>query len=609
MPDAAPTPSAALRQDGGAPASARRRPDPRVLRRLLGFLTPYRLAVVGAAFSLLAASLAVLGFGAGLRWLVDNGFARGQAARLDQALLVMLAVVVVLALATFARALLVSWIGERVAADLRRRVFDHVLTLSPSFFETSRVGDVISRLVADTTLLQTIVGSSASMALRNTLLILGGTIMMAVASPRLTFFTFAVLPLVVVPIIVFGRHVRKLSRDSQDRLADSGADIEETFNAIATVQAFGQEGARIRHFADQVEASVAAAHRRNRARAALAAMVILLVFGAIGFVLWIGGHDTVAGRLSAGQLSAFVFYAVVVAGSVGSISEFIGDMQRAAGAAERLFELLDARPDLPVADPPVPLPSPPRGGLAFENVTFSYPSRPEHRALDAVSFAVAPGETVALVGPSGAGKTTILQLALRFHDPVAGRVAFDGVDVAHCDPAQLRARIALVPQEPVIFAADVADNIRFGRPEASDAELRAAAEAAQAAEFIDRLPQGYATHLGEKGQRLSVGQKQRIAIARAILRDPALLLLDEATSALDAESERLVQLALDRVSRARTTLVIAHRLATVQRADRILVIEGGRVVEQGTHAALMRAGGLYARLAALQFMTQAPAAG
>ena len=586
------------------PASARRgRADPRVLRRLLGYAAPYRLQVAGAVLALSAASAAVLAFGSGLRWMVDHGFATGTRDRLDEALLAMLGIVALLAAATAARAHLVAWIGERVAADLRRNVFDHVIGLSPGFFETSRVGDIISRLVADTTLIQTVIGSSVSMALRNVLLVVGGTTMMAVASPRLTLVTFAVLPCVVVPIVFFGRRVRALSRASQDRLADTGADVEETFNAIATVQAFGREADRQSGFAARVEASVAASQARNRARAGLAGMVILLVFGAIGAVLWIGGHDMIDGRISAGQLSAFVFYAVVVAGSVGSISEFLGDLQRAAGAAERLFELLDTRPDLDVADPPLPLPTPARGALRFEGVRFAYPSRPAAPALEGLDFAIEPGETVALVGPSGAGKSTVLNLAMRFRDPQDGRVLFDGVDVAACDPALLRARIALVPQEPAIFAADVAANIAFGRPGASEAEVRTAAEAAQAAEFISRLPDGYATHLGEKGQRLSVGQKQRIAIARAMLRDPALLLLDEATSALDAESERLVQIALDRLSRGRTTLVVAHRLATVQRADRILVLDGGRIVEQGTHEALRAAGGVYARLAALQFLT------
>jgi ATP-binding cassette subfamily B protein len=525
------------------PMTGARRVDPRVLRRLLACVAPYRVQAAGAALALVAAASAVLAFGAGLRWLVDHGFSTGTGAPLDQALLAMLAIVVVLAAATAARAYLVAWIGERVAADLRRRVFDHVLGLSPGFFETSRVGDIISRLVADTTIVQTVVGSSVSMALRNALLVAGGTAMMAVASPRLTLVTLAVLPCVVAPIIVFGRRVRALSRASQDRLADTGA------------------------------------------------------------VLWIGGHDMVAGRISAGQLSAFVFYAVVVAGSVGSISEFIGDLQRAAGAAERLFELLDAAPDLVVADPPAPLPVPARGAVAFQDVRFAYPSRPDSAALDGVDFALAPGETVALVGPSGAGKSTVLNLAMRFRDPDGGRILFDGVDIATCDPAALRARIALVPQEPAIFAADVTANIAFGRPGASEAEIRAAAEAAQASAFIAALPQGFATHLGEKGQRLSVGQKQRIAIARAILRDPALLLLDEATSALDAESERAVQLALEKLSHGRTTLVVAHRLATVQRADRILVLDRGRLVEQGRHDALIAAGGLYARLAALQFLS------
>ncbi|MBL8699959.1 MAG: ATP-binding cassette domain-containing protein [Alphaproteobacteria bacterium] len=577
-----------------------------VLRRLGGYVRPYRGRVAVAAIALTAASLAVLGFGAGLRWLVDTGFATGDSSRLDQALLGLLVVVAALSIATFARALMVAWIGERIAADLRRSVFDHVLSLSPAFFETTRVGDVISRLVADTTLLQTIVGSSLSMALRNVLLVVGGTTMMAVTSPKLTLLTFGVLPLVVAPIIVFGRRVRALSRASQDRLADTGADIEETLNAVRTVQAFGREPERRDHFAARVEATVAAAHRRNRARAALAAVVIMLVFGAIGIVLWIGGHAAIAGDISAGQLSAFVFYAVVVAGSVGSLSEFIGDLQRAAGAAERLFELLDARSDIAVPAAPLPLPVPPRGALVFDRVGFTYPTRPERPAIDELSLDVAPGEAVAIVGPSGSGKSTILQLALRFYDPQAGRILFDGVDIRHCDPADLRRRVALVPQEPVIFATDVAANIRFARPEASDAELRAAADAAHALEFIERLPQGFATQLGEKGQRLSTGQKQRLAIARAILRDPAVLLLDEATSALDAESERLVQKALDGLARSRTTLVIAHRLATVQRADRIVVLDRGRVVETGPHAVLAQAGGLYARLASLQLLADMP---
>jgi ATP-binding cassette subfamily B protein len=479
--------------------------------------------------------------------------------------------------------------------------------LPPAFFEVTRTGEVLSRLTTDTTVLQVVVGSTASMAVRNVLLVAGGLIMMAITSLKLTALVILVVPVAVIPIVLFGRKVRELSRASQDRVGDVGATIDETINAVRTVQAFNNEGAEASRFSALVNDAFAAAARRVRARAALAAVVIVLVFTAIGVVLWIGGHDAIAGRITAGDLSAFVFYAVVVAGSVGSLSEFAADLQRAAGASERLFELLDAKPAIAAPANPRPLPSPARGAVAFENVSFRYPARPDRAALHGVSFSVAAGETVALVGPSGAGKTTVFQLLLRFYDPDSGTIRLDGVDIAGADPAAVRARIGLVPQEPVIFGADIAANIRYGRPDASDEEVRRAAAAAQALEFIEKLPQGFATFVGERGVRLSGGQRQRIAIARAILRDPALLLLDEATSALDAESERLVQRALEELRANRTVIVIAHRLATVQGADRIVVLDQGRVVASGTHGELVAQGGLYARLAALQFSAAAAA--
>ncbi|HYD29730.1 MAG TPA: ABC transporter transmembrane domain-containing protein [Azospirillaceae bacterium] len=571
------------------------------MRQLIPFLLPYKLPIAGAMVALTVAAGTVLGLGQGLRVLVDHGFAAGDAALLDRALLVLLGVIVLMAGATYGRFFLVSWVGERVVADLRKAVYDHVLKLDAGFFETTKTGEILSRLTTDTTLLQVVVGSSASIALRNFLMFLGGMAMLLLTSVKLTLLVLAVVPLVVIPIIVFGRRVRRLSRASQDKVADVGSFIEETLSAIRTVQAFNHEGEERRQFAARVEDAFAASLDRVRVRAVMTMVVIVLVFGAVGTILWIGGHDVLAGRLSPGQLSAFVLYSVVVAGSVGAISEVIGDLQRAAGATERLFDLLATRPAITAPASPVPLPVPPRGAVAFEDVRFHYPSRPDDAALEGFSLDVAPGETVALVGPSGAGKTTVFQLLLRYYDPQAGRVALDGVDIRAADPAEVRRRIGIVPQDPVIFSTNAWENIRYGRPEASDAEVRAAAEAAHALDFLDALPQGLNTFLGEKGVRLSGGQRQRIAIARAILRNPPLLLLDEATSALDAESERVVQEALEHLMRHRTTLIIAHRLATVQNADRLMVMDRGRVIATGTHAELIREGGLYARLAALQF--------
>lgn len=558
--------------------------------------------MLAASAALALAAALVLLLGQGVRRLIDTGFAPGDVGRLNEAAAVMAGVVAALGASTAARYYLVSWLGERVAADMRATLFDRVLMLGPGVFETLRTGDVLTRLTADTSLLQTLIGSAVSVWLRSALVASGALAMLVVTSPFLALIVVAVVPLVVLPLVLFGRRERALARAAQDRIADLGAYAEETVNALRTVQAYTHEAVDRARFRGRLEDSVAAALRRVAVRSGLILAVILLGFGAITFSLWVGGLEVVHGRLSGGALSAFVFYAVLVATSVTSMSELWGEVQRAAGSAGRIAELLAEAPGIEA--PPRPVALPPSGSAgaraAFEAVSFHYPSRPDAAALRGLSLTVAPGETVALVGPSGAGKTTVFQLLLRFHDPSAGRVTLDGVDLREADPDAVRRRIALVAQEPVIFGADVWDNIRYGRPEATDAEVRAAAHAASA-DFVDALPQGFSTFLGERGVRLSGGQRQRIAIARAVLRDAPLLLLDEATSALDAESEAAVQAALARLSRGRTTLVIAHRLATVRRADRILVLEEGGVVATGTHAQLVGEGGLYARLAALQF--------
>ncbi len=573
----------------------------KVLARVGRFVRPYKREVTFALIALVFAAASVLAAGQGLKFVIDRGFAAGSAVELDRALALMMLVVVVLALATFTRFYYVSWIGERVTADLRRAVFDHLLALPPGYFEVMRTGEVISRLTNDTTMLETVIGSSVSMAMRNILLMIGGLVMLALTSAKLTLMVLVGVPLTVVPIILFGRRVRKLARASQDRVGDVGAYVDEALHEIRTVQAYGHEAEDRRQFGARVESAFTTARQRIRQRAFLVASVILLVFGAVGVILWIGGHDVLAGRISPGQLSAFVFYAVIVAGAVGAISEVIGDLQRAAGATERLFELLEVDSGIRSPANPVPLPVPARGTVEFRDVTFHYPSRPDTAALADFSLAVSAGEKVALVGPSGAGKTTVFQLLLRFYDPERGVVTIDGVDLRAADPAVVRAHLAVVPQDPVIFATSVLENVRYGRPEATEAQVRAACDAAFATEFIERIPDGFTSFLGERGVRLSGGQRQRIAIARAILADRPVLLLDEATSALDAESERMVQMALERLMAGRTVLIIAHRLATVRHVDRIAVMEHGRIIASGSHDELTRSNPLYARLAALQF--------
>jgi len=568
------------------------------LRPVLEFAAPYWKVAALAGVALVAASAGTLGIGRVLQLLINNF---NTLADVNRTFLLLLGVVAIIAVGTFGRYYLVMWLGERVVADLRRAVYNKVIGLSPAFFERNKTGEILSRITTDTTLIQSIVGASASMALRNMLLLIGGLIMLIVTSPKLSGLIILAVPIIVLPLVVFGRRVRRLSRETQDRIADVSASADESINEVRTVQAFVHEDIDRRSFAGRVEAALSAAMRQIRSRAWLTLSVILLVFGSIVSVLWIGAIEVLNGGMSSGDLGAFVFYAIVTAGSVAALSEVWGDVQKAAGAAERLSELLNAESDIKTPAHPMSLPDPATGALGLHDVSFRYPMRPDVPALSSFSLHVAAGETVALVGPSGAGKTTVFQLLLRFYDPSEGHITFDDVELVRLDPQELRGNIGLVSQDPVIFGADAWDNIRYGRPEATDEEVRAAADAASATEFLDRLPDGFATQLGERGVTLSGGQKQRIAIARAILRNPALLLLDEATSALDAESERAVQTALEGLMKGRTTLVIAHRLATVQKADRIVVVDGGQVVAEGTHDDLIQQGGLYARLAKLQF--------
>jgi ATP-binding cassette subfamily B protein len=584
------------------PAERPKSRDVRQLRRLVRFVAPHKGRLAAAFVALLVAALAVLALGQGLRYVIDAGFGSRNSRDLNVALAGFVGIATLMAAASYIRFFLMMTTGERVITDLRRAVFDHILALSPAYYERTQTGEIVSRLTNDVTLIESVIGSGISMLVRNSLMMIGAAAMLVVTSPKLAALIFVGVPMTLVPILLVGRRVRTLARATQDRVAEVSAYADEAVHEIRTVQAYGHEGEDARRFGERAERTYQTQVSRIRYRAFLFASVMLIAFCAIGVILWIGGHDVLAGRMSAGQLSAFVFYAAIVASGAGAISEVWGDVQRANGATERLMELLEAEPAIASPAQPRSLPSPPRGDVRLEHVTFHYPTRPDTPALADVSLHVPAGERVALVGPSGAGKSTVFQLLLRFYDPEAGGVFVDGVNAREADLRALRARFALVPQEPVIFSGSVAENVRYGRPDASDAEVRAACEAAYALEFVERLPEGLATELGERGVRLSGGQRQRLSIARALLADRPVLLLDEATSSLDAQSERYVQLALERLMRGRTTLIIAHRLATVRTADRIVVLDHGRIVATGSHADLVRQGGLYARLASLQLL-------
>ena len=570
------------------------------LRALLPFLAPYRGRMFVAFLALLVAAAAMLSLPQALKNVIDEGFSAANAAAVDRYFLLLLLAAAVFAAFAALRMYLVNWIGERVVADLRSAVYQRVIRMDPAFFEVTKTGEVLSRLTTDTTLIQSLSGIGLSILLRSTVSFAGSLVLLLLTNLKLALIIFALIPAVLAPMFIFGRRVRRLSRDSQDRVADTSGLAGETLNAIQTVQAFTLEGLQGQRYDDMVESSFDTAVKRTRVRAWLIGFAIMMMFSSVTLVLWLGARSVLDGTMTGGDLAKFLSYAIFMGTSVAALAEMWGELQRAAGAMERTVELLESRPSIVTPAHPVAL-LPGRGEIAIEHLSFNYPSRPDTRALDDFDLTIAPGETVAFVGPSGAGKSTVFQLLLRFFDPGSGRILIDGVDIAAADPQAVRARIGLVPQETMIFGASARENIRYGRPGASDAEIEAAAHAAAADEFIGKLPEGYDTFLGERGARLSGGQKQRIAIARAILKNPPILLLDEATSSLDSESERLVQDALEKLMRNRTTLVIAHRLATAINSDRIVVVDRGRIVGTGKHAELLRDNALYARLAALQF--------
>ncbi len=566
------------------------------------FIAPYRWQAFGALLALIVTAGITLSMGQGIRLLVDEGFMTQSPHLLNQSIGLFMLLVAGLAIGTFARFYLVSWIGERCVADIRRNVFNHLIYLHPGFYEDNRSSEIQSRLTADTTLLQSVIGSSLSLFLRNLLMVIGGIVLLFITNPKLTSIVVVALPLVIAPILIFGRRVRNLSRLSQDRIADIGSYVSETLGQIKTVQAYNHQAQDERRFAVTVEEAFNTARKRIFQRAWLITLVIVLVLGAVGVMLWVGGMDVIAGRISAGELAAFVFYSLIVGSAFGTLSEVIGELQRAAGAAERIAELLRSENIiLPPVAGAVKLPERVNGQLQLHNVRFSYPSRPESYAVDGLSLTVNAGETLALVGPSGAGKSTVYDLLLRFYDPAEGRILLDGVPLTQLDPLELRRCFALVSQTPALFFGSIEENIRYGNPQATLAEVQEAAKVAYAHDFIEAMPNGYQAHLGDGGLGLSGGQRQRLAIARALLVDAPILLLDEATSALDAQSEHLIQQALPTLMKNRTTLVIAHRLATVKNADRIAVMDQGKLVAVGTHLELIASNALYARLAALQF--------
>ena len=579
--------------------SARHRHAIRLASR---FVAPYRWQAVGALVALIVTAGITLSMGQGIRLLVDKGFMTQSPQLLNQSIGLFMLLVLGLALGTFARFYLVSWIGERVVADIRRQVFNHLIYLHPGFYENNRSSEIQSRLTADTTLLQSVIGSSLSLFLRNALMVIGGVVLLFITNPKLTSIVVVALPLVLAPILIFGRRVRGLSRLSQDRIADVGSYVSETLGQIKTVQAYNHQSQDERRFAETVEQAFQTARKRIVQRAWLITLVIVLVLGAVAVMLWVGGMDVMAGKISGGELAAFVFYSLIVGSAFGTLSEVIGELQRAAGAGERIGELLQSRNEISApVEGGVKLAKRVSGNLVLENLRFSYPSRPDSHAIDGLSLTVRAGETLALVGPSGAGKSTVFDLLLRFYDPQQGRLLLDGQPLNKLDPQDLRRCFALVSQSPALFFGSVEENIRYGNPAATDAQVREAARIAHAHEFIEQMPDGYRTHLGDGGLGLSGGQRQRLAIARALLVDAPILLLDEATSALDAQSEHLIQEALPSLMQGRTTLVIAHRLATVQNADRIAVMDQGKLVAIGTHSQLIASNPLYARLAALQF--------